>query len=276
VKEFMDRRIALVVALSLFVSSCGSSKNTPSSSSSASIAGNWQINLVDTADTKATISQSGSLLQNNDTVSGSLLFSDTACSGVGDVLGSVTGSDVSLIVNPTGSQINLSGTMGAASSSACSGSKACMGGTYITLSTGCTDGKTVPSSGTWTASLVSPLNGNLTGTFTSSAGAAYSLTGTVSQGTNAGTSSTPLSGSVTFGAGFCYPSANIVGAISGTAVVMNLVEADGTQIGQISGISSIDGSTVSGAYNDIGLGKGASTACVGNGKGTATLTITSS
>jgi hypothetical protein len=67
-----------------------------------------------------------------------------------------------------------------------------------------------------------------------------------------------------------------VGAISGTAVVMNLVEADGTQIGQISGISSIDGSTVSGAYNDIGLGKGASTACVGNGKGTATLTITSS
>jgi hypothetical protein len=269
--KFMDRRIAFVVALTLFVSSCGGSKSTPSSS--ASVAGNWQISLVDAGDTKATISQSGSLLQNNETVSGSLLFNDSACSGVGDVQGSVTGTDVSLAVNPTGSQINLTGTMGATSGSACSGSNACMGGTYITLSTGCADAKTVPSSGTWTATLVSPLSGNMTGTFTSSQGAAYSVTGKVSQGTNAGASSTPLSGSVTFGGGFCYSSANIVGSISGTAVVMNLVEADGTQIGQISGISSIDGSSVSGDYNNIGLGKGASSACVANGKGTATFTI---
>jgi hypothetical protein len=270
----MDRRIALVIALSLFVSSCGSSKSTPSSS--ASVAGNWQISLVDAGDTKATVSQSGSLLQNEGTVSGSLLFNDTACPGVGGVQGSITGSDVSLVVNPTGSQINLTGTMGAASSAACSGSNACMGGTYITLSTGCSDGKTVPSSGTWTATLVTPLNGNITGTFTSNSGAVYTLTGKVSQGTNIGASSTPLSGSVTFGGGFCYSSANVVGSISGTSVVMNLVEADGTQIGQISGISSVDGTSVSGDYDSIGLGKGAPSACVSNGKGTATLTIASS
>ncbi|MGA6983465.1 MAG: hypothetical protein WCC95_11400 [Candidatus Sulfotelmatobacter sp.] len=271
----MDRRIALVVALSLFVSSCGGNGKPPASSS-ASVAGNWQINLVDAGDAKATISQSGSLLQNNETVSGSLLFSDSSCSGVGDVQGTITGSTVTLAVNPTGSEINLSGTMGAASSSACAGSVACMGGTYITLSTGCAAENTIPSSGTWTASLVSPLGGNITGTFTSSKGAAYSFTGKVSQGTNAGASSTPLSGSVAFGDGFCYSSANIVGSISGTAVIMNLMEADGTQIGQISGISSIDGSSVSGDYNNIGLGKGASSACAANGKGTTTLTVASS
>jgi hypothetical protein len=276
VNEFMDRKIAFVVALSLLMGSCGSGKSTPSSSSSPSLAGNWQINLVDAADAKATISQSGSLLQNNATVSGSLLFNDSACSGVGGVQGSITGSDVSLVVNPTGSETNLTGTMSAASSPACSGSNACMDGTYITLSTGCADGKTVPSTGMWTATLVSPLNGNITGTFTSSKGAVYSLTGKVSQGTNAGASSTPLSGSVSFGDGFCYPSANIVGSISGTAVAMNLVEPDGTQIGQITGISAVDGSLISGDYNNVALGKGASSACVTNGKGTATLTIASS
>jgi hypothetical protein len=261
----MQRGMAILLALSFFMSGCSTS-NTKSTGTTGSVTGNWQVTLTDSGLTNTPISQSGSLLQNEQAVSGNMLFTDSGCSGVGGVQGSVTGESVYLIVNPTGSQITLSGTLGKASDTSCTGTETCMGGTYTTVSTGCTDGKTVPSTGTWMATLVAPLSGSITGTLNSNSGAAYSVTGQVTQGKNTGSSSTPLSGTLTFGGGFCYTSANIVGSISGTAVVMNLSDSEGTQIGQISGTSSVDGSSVGTATFDyVGLGDGARRGCANGG-----------
>jgi hypothetical protein len=267
----MQRQVAiLLLAWLLLMSACGTS-NTASTGSTGSISGNWLIGLTDTADTKASITQSGSLLENNDVVTGSLIFTDSPCSGVGSVQGSVTGSAVSLTVNPTGTEINLTGAMG--SDSSCASKQACMGGTYTTLSMGCTAGKTIPSTGTWTATLISPLNGNIAGSLISNKGSTYTVTGQVSQGANSGSSSTPLSGSLTFSAGFCYAAANIVGSISGTSVVMNLVDSDGTQIGQAMATSSFDGTLLTGTYQYLGQGTGATKECTSDGTGNVTLAI---
>jgi hypothetical protein len=150
-----------------------------------------------------------------------------------------------------------------------------MSGSYTLLSTGCSGTNSSPETGTYVANLVTPLNGNITGSFMSNDGVSYAVSGKVTQGTNNGTSSTPLSGSLTF-TGFCYPSANIVGSVSGTSVVMNLAESDGTQIGQMTGTTSLDGTAVTGTYNDLGLGKGAASGCTSAGKGTVTLAIAGS
>jgi hypothetical protein len=269
----MQRKTAilwLVLSLSLLMSACGTS-NTASTGSTGSISGNWLIGLTDTADTKASITQSGSLLENNDAVTGSLIFTDSPCSGIGSVQGSVAGSAVSLTVNPTGTEINLTGTMG--SDSSCGSKQACMGGTYTTLSMGCIAGKTIPSTGTWTATLISPLKGNITGSLISNKGSTYAVTGQVSQGANSGSSSTPLSGSLTFSAGFCYPAATIVGSISGTSLVMNLVDTDGTQIGQVMATSSLDGTSLAGTYQYLGEGSGTTPGCTSGGTGNVTLAI---
>jgi len=263
----------LALAVTTIMSACSSS-DPKSTGATGTINGNWQITLVDSADTKAAISQSGSLLQTQEAVSGSLIFNDSACSGVGGVQGSLTGNNVSLTVNPTGAQITLTGSLGATGDTSCATGQSCMGGSYTTLSTGCTDGKTVPSTGTWAAVAVSPFSGNVTGAFASKKGVTTAtVTGTVAQGSNSGSSSTPLTGSLTFGDGFCYPSANIVGSISGTSVVMNLVDSTGVQIGQVYGTASTDGTTFSGTYNYIGLGTGAPKACVDSSSGIATFTI---
>jgi hypothetical protein len=105
------------------------------------------------------------------------------------------------------------------------------------------------------------------------------MAGKVTQGANTGASTTPLTGNVTFTGGFCYTSANIVGSISGTSVVMNLTDSDGVQIGQLYGTSVIDGTSitsVTGAFQYLGLGTGASKACVEGDTIDLTVTIAAS
>src|SRR5271168_55758 len=123
----MYRKMAFLLVLSLFISACSSSSHSDPPSSSGSVSGNWQISLTATGETDVSATQAGSLLQSNNTVTGNLIFIDSPCSGVGGVQGSVTGSAVSLVVNPTGSEINLTGTMG---SSSCTAGQTCMSGTY--------------------------------------------------------------------------------------------------------------------------------------------------
>jgi hypothetical protein len=264
---FMDRRIAFLFALSLSMSACGGNNSTPVSADSLS--GNWQMTLNDASNTKINNTQSGSLIQNGGNLTGSVILSDSPCSGVGNVSGTVTGSTVSLTVDPVGTTLTLSGTTSTMNS------QPSMSGNYTILSTGCAGSQSDPGTGTFIANLVTPLNGNITGSFVSNEETSYAVSGQVTQGTNNGTSSTPLSGSFTF-TGFCYPNANIVGSVSGTSVVMNLADSDGAQIGQMTGTASLDGTTVTGTYNDLGLGKGAASGCTGAGKGTVTLAIAGS
>jgi hypothetical protein len=263
VLKIMSNKIAVLAAfaLSLLASSCGSS--SPKAATSGALSGNWIISLTKTNATNIVHTQSGSLLQVGDTIGGSVIFVDTPCSGVGSVNGSISGSNVTLNVNPVGTSVTLTGT---------SGSIGSMSGNYTILSTGCIGSQASPESGTFTASLVTPLSGSVTGTFTSKNNApSFTATGTITQAANTGLSATPLTGSLTF-TGFCYPSANIVGSISGTSVVINLVDANGAQIGQISGTASLDGTLVGSATYNY-LGQGAGSACVDGSSGTATLNI---
>jgi hypothetical protein len=268
----MYRRMALLLALSLFASACGSSNDPPASS--GSLSGNWLISMTKTGKTTVSHTQSGSLLQNGNAITGNVMFTDIPCSGVGSVNGAVTGSAISLTVNPVGTTITLSGMISTAAG------KPPMSGTYTILSTGCVGSQSAPETGSFTASLVPPLSGNITSTFSApKAGTTPTMAGKVTQGANTGASTTPLTGNVTFTGGFCYTSANIVGSISGTSVVMNLTDSDGVQIGQLYGTSVIDGTSitsVTGAFQYLGLGTGASKACVEGDTIDLTVTIAAS
>jgi hypothetical protein len=226
------------------------------------------MTLLKTDTTTIYKTQTGSLIQHGDAITGSVISINDPCSGVGSVTGSVSGDSVSLAISPVGTSVSLSGTIANPPTS--------LSGTYTILSLGCAGSQTAPQVGNFTANLVKPVSGNITGTFAAGdSNLTYAVTGTVTQGANAGQDSTPLTGSLTF-TGFCYASANIVGSISGTAVVMNLVQADGTQIGQVIGTASLDGTLVTGTYDYIGLGAGAGSNCVDGDSGTVTFAIAGS
>lgn len=259
----MPRRIAFLLALSLLLSACGS--NSGKAPSSGSISGNWQMSLQKGGSTNAPRSQTGFLIQNSDVVTGGMMLIDTPCSGVGSVSGSVSGSAVSLTVNPTGVLVNLSGTIGS--------DQASMSGNYTILSTGCSGSQSAPISGTWTADLVAPLTGTVQGSMTSKPhGTTVSLTGQLSQGANTGDSVSSIAGNLGF-TGYCYTTATVLGSISGTSVALDLVNSDGSEIGQITGTASLDGTSVTGTYAVLGLGPGASQNCVDGDSGTVTLTL---
>src|SRR5262249_50227961 len=116
------------------------------SSSTSSVAGNWQLTLTNT-NTGAVKSESGFLLQSGDTVSGNVLLTgQTGCSGVGSALGHVKGSDVSIGISQVGQTVNLTGTS--------AGTK--MSGDYSILSSPCGNSQV----GTWTGDQVLTLTGS--------------------------------------------------------------------------------------------------------------------
>lgn len=257
--------LVLMVTATVFTTGCGSSSSSNPAPSSVPISGNWQMTLQSSDANEKPKTQSGFLQGNGGVVTGSMLFSDSsnACSGVGEATGTVSGSTVSLSVSPIGIQISLDGTLNSTS----------MKGSYTMLSTGCTGRYSAPETGTWTANSVTPLNGTMQGTFTSHRlGSDLPVTGKVSQGANTGTSSTPVSGSLSV-TGYCFASASISGAVSGTSVVMNLLNSDGTQIGQVSGTSTLDGKSVTGTYNVVPLGSGGTQPCQNGDSGTVNLTL---
>jgi hypothetical protein len=250
--------------LSLFLSACGSDTKH-SIPPSGSLAGNWQISMQDSSNTLPPVTQSGFLLQNNGSISGSLMVNDGVCSSVGSVEGTLSGSTLSVTENPAGLTVSLDGTLGLDQST--------MSGNYTILSMGCNDSASAPQAGSFTANLVPPLNGTVTGTFTAKDGiTTFAVTGQISQATNTGVSSIPLSGNFNL-AGFCYPTVTVAGAISGTSVAMTLLDPTGTVAGQLIGTTSLDGTTVTGTYKYLGLGKNGSLECKPNGSGTLSFTL---
>jgi hypothetical protein len=215
--------------------------------------------------TKLTRTQSGFLLQTNNVLTGSVMVADIPCSGVGSVTGSVTGTDIAFTVGLTGLTVNLNGALGS--------DQASMTGDYTILASGC-QGSSVNTqeTGTWTANLVKPLTGNLQGNFTSNRIGVLPVTGQLTQGQNTGISYAPLTGNLSI-TGYCFASANIVGVVSGTAVVMNLVNSGGVEIGQVNATSSLDGTSVTGTYHIIPQGTGGTPPCVDGESGTVTLTL---
>lgn len=258
----MQCRIAFLVALSLLTSACGSAN---SKSSSELISGNWQMNLVPTRGKVTIISQSGFLLQNDNVIIGSMFLGYPSCTGVGSVAGSISGTNIEFTVDLAGLTVNLSGALGS--------DQASMSGAYDILVSGCqgSETNTPPETGSWTANLVKPLNGNFQGTFMSkSLQTLLPVTGQVTQGQNTGLSDTSLTGNLSI-SGYCFTGANISGLVSGTNVVIFLADPSGVQIGQVMGTSTVDGTSVTGTYEI--LPQGSTKACSDGDHGEVALTL---
>ncbi len=261
----MRGKFTLLCGLLLVVSGCGGGSSS-GGSTAASVAGNWQMSLQKSGSRLKPRTQSGFLVQNQSAVTGGVMFVDYPCTGVGSLTGSVNGTSVAFTVGLTGLSINLTGTLGS--------DQASMSGDYTILTSGCeTTSGSNQETGTWTANLVKPLSGSFQGTLTSKhLGTAVPVTGQIAQGQNSGISSTSLSGNLS-ATGYCFASASISGVISGTSAVLNMLSSAGTQIGQVTGTTSLDGTSVTGTYTILPQGASGIYPCSVGDSGSVTLTL---
>jgi hypothetical protein len=250
---------AFLVTSFLLLTSCSGSQ--PAGNTTANLAGNWQMTLQ-RQNTTSTKTESGFLVQSGNSLSGEFLLNgDTNCAGVGSALGQISGSDVAISVSQIGQTVNLTGAMGTTPSS--------ISGNYSILAAPCGSNQV----GTWTATQVQPFSGNFQGTFTStfSAGLVFAFSGSVTQGKNMGTSTANLTGNMTSTNAPCFTTANLQGSISGTSIVLNLLSAEGTPLGQIHGTTTANVSTTNAIYDFLNSQQPPLSGC--QDFGTAVLTL---
>ena len=245
----------------MLLTSCGSA-NPNAGSKTANLAGNWQITLQ-RQNTTSTKTESGFLVQSGNSLTGEFLLNGaTNCAGVGYALGQISGSNVAISVSQVGQTVNLTGAMGTTPSS--------ISGNYSILAAPCGSNQI----GTWTATQVQPFSGSFQGSFTStfSGGLVFAFSGTVTQGPNMGTSSASLAGKMTSTNAPCFTTANLQGSISGTSIVLNILSAEGTTLGQIHGTTTANVSTTNAIYDFLNSQQPPLNGC--QDYGTALLTLT--
>lgn len=223
---------SILVLLLVLLAACGGGEHP------LSLSGNWQINLKNTA-TGAVKGESGFFVQSGSSLNGSLLLTgQTVCAGVGSVQGQVNGSTVTISVIQVGETVNLTGNADTGTS---------MSGDYSILASPCGNSQV----GTWTGTQVKPIAGSLKATFTSTMtpGSVLNFTGTIAQGTNNGSSAATVSGKMSTLDSTCLSGVSIGGQISGTAIVLNLLSSEGISIGQLTGTTTSDATTITGTYN---------------------------
>jgi hypothetical protein len=259
----MRLKTFLVLALPFLALGCGGgSSSTPAP---GPLSGNWQITLQPSNYPKVrTWSQAGFLTEEKNTITGTVVQNAPACFSVGPVNGTIKGSDVNLTVTPLGFTVNMTGTV--------TSDSATMSGDYNVVASGCGPIPNDPLNGTWTGNLVSPIKGNLQGTLTSQQGPVITVTATAKQGQPlTGSTNAPVSGTLTVTSPYCFSSAPYSGTISGTTVVMNMLNPDNTQLGQITGTLSLDGTTLSGKYTINPLGPDGALPCRSGDTGSVAL-----
>ncbi|HWY57559.1 MAG TPA: hypothetical protein VNZ03_24050 [Terriglobales bacterium] len=205
------------------------------------------------------LSVSGFLVESDNALTGSVEVPPVAaqhhCGGVASLTGTITGQNVTLSVNEGGTAVNLTGSISSDSTS--------MSGNYQAQGGGCF---TTPTTGTWNAFLIPPLNGNFTGTISNSTymtlvtgaspAAPIAVSGTISQSTNADGSNATLTGSISAVGYPCFSTALISGTISGQNVYLNIFDYNGVQIGslgQSSGSAGVPGSPATVVVSSSGL-----------------------
>jgi hypothetical protein len=191
------------------------------------ISGNWEISLQRHAH-PGSLTFSGFMLQSGSTINGSMILGG-GCNGVGPLSGTLNGQNLSLTIDEFGQEISLNGTLPSGSPS----SSTFISGGFSALAGGCAD---FASTGTWSATRVTPIAGTFHGTMTGAA-TTFNVSGSLTQGANTGSSTATLTGTIvaTGAAHFCpyLTSATINGLISGTTVTLDLFDSTGAQITQI-------------------------------------------
>lgn len=293
---------ALAAALALIVlSACGGSTSSQSQIA-GQLAGNWQFTMSAPSDNSFVGGlQGGFLLQNNDgSLTGQLTYAistpptgsttlPTLCnSGSAPVTGTINGQIVTLTATAFPQTFSLTGTLSASGTT--------IAGTYSS-----TNGKgcgTAQSGLQFTAVSVPPLGGAVQGFFHSGQNdpalknQVFPVTGTFTQGNNIGASSATVTGTLSFQGYPCLTTASVNGTVSGSSVILQLIGANGLNVGQIgaaatttsmplpvavlssaAGVvlqgtngygvntSSCSGGNVDGDVGDICLGIGTTTSC---------------
>ncbi len=254
----------LLLAGTILLSSCGGGASS-NPQQSTPLSGNWQFtvngndgftNTPDLASGSGLGLQGGFLLQNNGTVTGAFVYTNTLLnsslgpcnSGSAAVTGTISGQSVTLNVSAGGQSYTLTGTLNSDGS---------MSGTYtatpgpvvIGTTTPCGEGTTASGGPLpWTAKPVPPLTGSITGGFHSASANSglvnqdFPLTGTLTQGENIGASNATVTGTLSFIDPTTllsdYPcissgTVSVNGQISGNTVVLQLIGTDGSDAGQI-------------------------------------------
>lgn len=243
--DVLKRSILFVLECLVAVTlGCGSTKTV--TQPSQLLSGNWEISLQRHAHPGALLF-SGFMLQSGPSVTGSLILGG-GCTGVGTVTGTVDGQDLALTIDEFGQEISLTGNLPTGSPSG----STFISGPFSTLAGGCA---TYASTGTWSATQITPIAGTFHGTLisTASSGIAadtFNVTGSLTQGPNTGSSNATLTGTVTATGTphFCpyLSNATINGIISGTSVTLNLFDNTGSQIAQVAPATvTTDGTSLS-------------------------------
>jgi hypothetical protein len=225
--------------LLLSLVACGGGTR-PSSPTSGPLSGNWQLKMTQFPHSTVPLLASGFLLESNNALTGSVqgptvLNSDgsvTTCGGVGALTGSISGQNITFSLDPGGTVLNFTGSISSSNTS--------MSGQYQALGGPCFASSTT---GTWKATLVPPLNGNFTGTLSSSQYMAaltglpdpppIIVSGTLAQSPNIGANNASLTGTITAQGYPCFVTASLTGTISGDAVLLSVYGFNGDLIGSI-------------------------------------------
>ena len=240
------------------LSACGGSSSKGAAQNS-SLAGNWQFSMSNPDPTSPTGTsyglQGGFLLQNGGTVTGQAVYSISGnpvgeggwvvCdSGSAQITGTVSAQTVNLTVVAGSQTFALQGTL--ASDGSMRGTFTTPGGTASGFSS-CGVASPQSGSASWTATLVPPLSGTITGSFHSSGAfnlnnQNFPVTGTLIQGPNIGASNATITGTLSFidpatliSVYPCVDTASVNGQISGNTVILQIIGLNGANIGQIGG-----------------------------------------
>ncbi len=233
----------LLLAALAVLSACGGSSSPSQSAGPGSLAGNWQFAMASPSDDSFQGGiQGGFLLQSTGNVTGAVTYSvslppqqggtATLCSsGSGPVSGTVSGQNVTLTVTAGIQTFALSGTLSADGST--------IAGTYTS-----SDGKGCGTAQTglkWTATSVPPLTGTIQGNFHSALDPSlhnqdFPVTGILTQGDNIGASNATVTGTLNFQSYPCLSTASVNGQISGNSVILQIIAANGLNVGQIGAV----------------------------------------
>lgn len=260
--------IPFFVILALTLVSCGGSGSS-SSPQSGPLSGNWQITLTqEYPRPQVLLSVSGFLSQSASAVTGSLQVPQSSqnghCAGVAALTGAVSGQTANFVIDNGGAELNLTGTV--------SSDQKSISGSYSGQAGGCF---TTPTTGTWMASLIPPLNGNFTGTLTSSSymalltgqspPAPVAVVGSFTQTGGAGSSNATLTGTIQASGYPCFRTASFSGTISGANVYLQVFGYDSTLLGTIGLPPGAPATVVVDSQGGVSL--------VGSGPGTSGLAL---
>ncbi len=252
-----------LAAMVSMLSACGSSASSRGQNSG--LAGNWQFSMTNPNQTPPAQGgppsgqlygmQGGFLLESNGSVTGQAVYSISGnptgatewvvCdSGSAQITGTISGQTVNLIVAAGTQTFTLQGMI--ESNGSMTGTFTTPGGN-VTGFSNCGMPTSASAAVSWMATSVPPLSGTITGSFHSSGAFIlnnqdFPVTGSLTQGANIGASNATITGTLSFidPASLisnypCFGTASVNGQISGNNVILQIIGANGADIGQIGG-----------------------------------------